>query len=555
MSKIFEQLMRVRGIGEDFLHPKYEKLSKPENLPDIDKAVERLNTAKERKEKVLIYGDYDVDGVTATTILYETLKLMGIAEVETMLPDRFKDGYGMSRRLVSRAKETGVSLVVTVDCGSNNGEIVEELNKAAVDVIVTDHHEIAGELPQAVAVVSPKREDFRRKVLDRQAQIVANKEKLVDFSGLGELSGAGVAFMLAVALKNAGLIPEGQEKWLLDLAMIGTICDAMILTKDNRIICKYGAVVLSKTKRPGLMELMRVAGMNKINTEGIGFQLGPRLNAAGRMETAEIALNLLKTKSKVKAARYAEDLNRLNAERRAQQNRAMEELASSGVGEEPVIVVKGNYGEGIVGIIAGRITEQYKRPSFVLTEVDGVLKGSGRSFGEFNLAEALKNCSEILLSGGGHAAACGMSIKQENFEEFKERVNGYYRSLGLKNQERFLDVKEDISVSELDKLNLELMEEIAQLEPFGEGNPEPIFLLPDMFVQDAGTIGINGKHLRILIRDDNGKTMKLVAFNAPKEWTEVRPGARVSVFTVLSENEWQGTRSVEGRILKLRVEM
>ena len=233
----------------------------------------------------------------------------------------------------------------------------------------------------------------------------------------------------------------------------------------------------------------------------------------------------------------------------------MEELASSGVGEEPVIVVKGNYGEGIVGIIAGRITEQYKRPSFVLTEVDGVLKGSGRSFGEFNLSEALKNCSEILLSGGGHAAACGMSIKQENFEEFKERVNGYYRSLGLKNQERFLDVKEDISVSELDKLNLELMEEIAQLEPFGEGNPEPIFLLPDMFVQDAGTIGINGKHLRILIRDDNGKTMKLVAFNAPKEWTEVRPGARVSVFTVLSENEWQGTRSVEGRILKLRVEM
>lgn len=555
MSKIFEQLMRARGIGEDFLHPKYEKLSKPENLPDIDKAVERLNTAKERKEKVLIYGDYDVDGVTATTILYETLKLMGIAEVETMLPDRFKDGYGMSRRLVSRAKETGVSLVVTVDCGSNNGEIVEELNKAAVDVIVTDHHEIAGELPQAVAVVSPKREDFRRKVLDRQAQIVANKEKLVDFSGLGELSGAGVAFMLAVALKNAGLIPEGQEKWLLDLAMIGTICDAMTLTKDNRIICKYGVVVLSKTKRPGLMELMRVAGMNKINTEGIGFQLGPRLNAAGRMETAEIALNLLKTKSKVKAARYAEDLNRLNAERRAQQNRAMEELASSGVGEEPVIVVKGNYGEGIVGIIAGRITEQYKRPSFVLTEVDGVLKGSGRSFGEFNLAEALKNCSEILLSGGGHAAACGMSIKQENFEEFKERVNGYYRSLGLKNQERFLDVREDISVSELDKLNLELMEEIAQLEPFGEGNPEPIFLLPDMFVQDAGTIGANGKHLRMLIRDDNGKTMKLLAFNAPKEWTEVRPGARVSVFTVLSENEWQGTRSVEGRILKLRVEM
>ena len=551
MNKIFEQLLAARGVNRGFLRPKYEDLAPASELPDMEKAVEHLVAARDAQKKVLIYGDYDVDGVTATAIMREALLLMGFLEVETMLPNRFTDGYGMSKRLVERAKKEGVGLVVTVDCGSNNSEIVTELVVNGIEVIVTDHHELNGEAPKdAVAVINPKRLEFRKKILKQQAKIVEG-EKVKDIAGLAELSGAGVAFMVAGALAHRGEIPDGQEKWLLDLAMIGTICDAMKLVADNRIICKYGMIVLKKTRRPGLSELMKVAGVKRINAEAIGFQIGPRLNAAGRMETAEIALDLLTTRKRTEAARLAEELNRLNTERRSQQEEAVLEIEKQGEAEEPVLVVRGKWHEGVVGIISGKLTEKYRKPSFVLTEVDGILKGSGRSFGEFNLALAIAECQDSLIGGGGHAAACGLKLETEKFEEFKRKVNSYYMGLGLKNQERFLDVREDLVVTELGELNLDLMDEMRDLEPFGEGNPEPVFLLPEVFVLDAGRMGTEGQHLRVLVRGGDGKTMKLVAFNADKEWLKLQAGGRISALIVLTENEWNGIRSVEGRILKL----
>ena len=551
MNKIFEQLLRIRGIDKGFLCPKYEDLASAEELPDMKKVVQRLILARDKREKVLVYGDYDVDGVTATTILKETLLLMGLSKVETMLPDRFLDGYGMSKRLVERAKKEKIELIITVDCGSNNPEIITELAANGTDVIVTDHHELMGEAPKdAVAVVNPKRPEFRKRILMQQAEMLDGK-KVKDFSGLEQLSGAGVAFMVARALVNAGQIKNGQEKWLLDLAMIGTICDAMKLVKDNRIICKFGMVVLKKTRRPGLKELMRVSGVKSINTDAIGFQIGPRLNAAGRMKTAELALKLLTTKKKTEAATLAEELNRLNTERRTQQEQAITEVEERGEVDDAVLVVQGKWHEGIVGIISGKITEKYRKPSFVLTEVGGVLKGSGRSFGEFNLALAMGECQDLLISGGGHAAACGLKLEKNNLEEFKRKVNSYYMGLGLKNQERFLDVREDLVVEEVGELNLDLLDEIKKMEPFGEGNPEPIFLLPEVFVLDANRMGTEGQHLRMLARGDDGKTMKLVAFNARGEWLELKPGGRVNVWITLFENEWNGVRSVEGRILKL----
>ncbi len=533
MNKIFEQLLRTRGVGKDFLEPKYEDLTEPGKLPDMKKAVERLKKAIKNQEKILVYGDYDVDGVTATAILVKALKLAGITEVETMLPDRFVDGYGMSERLIEQAEKTGVGLVITVDCGSNNGEIIQSLKDKKIDVIVTDHHEMSGKKPQAAAVINPKRPDFK------------GEEKL------RELAGAGVAFMLARALALEGIIPEGQEKWLLDLAMIGTICDSMELTGDNRIICKYGAIVLKKTRRVGLKELMRVAGVTRITAEAVGFQIGPRLNAAGRMQTAKLALELLLTESKVEAARIAGELNQLNQERRKQQNDAISEVEKHGITDDPVIVVRGDWHEGIVGIIAGRLTERYRKPSFVLTEVDGGYKGSGRSFGEFDLALALRECQDLLIAGGGHAAACGVTLAKEKVGDFKQRINEYYRSLELKNQERFLDTREDILLEKMEGLDLDLAEEMRRLEPFGNGNPEPVFLLSDMFVLDVTKMGDEGQHLRMLVRDDYGQTMKLVAFYAKKPWLELKPAARVSVWINLVENEWNGIRSVEGRVLKI----
>ena len=215
------------------------------------------------------------------------------------------------------------------------------------------------------------------------------------------------------------------------------------------------------------------------------------------------------------------------------------------------MVVQGKWHEGIVGIISGKLTERYKKPSFVLTEVDGALKGSGRSFGEFNLALAISECQDLLIGGGGHAAACGLKLKKENFEEFKRKVNSYYMGLGLKNQERFLDTREDLAVEELGELNLDLIDEMREMEPFGEGNPEPVFLLPEVFVLDANRMGTEGQHLRMLVRGEDGKTMKLVAFNAEGDWLELKPGGRVNAWITLTENEWNGIRSVEGRILKL----
>lgn len=538
--------MRKRGLTADFLNPKY--LSQPEifqKMPDMARAVELILATISRQEKILVYGDYDVDGVTATTLMVEALKLAGAKEVETMLPDRFIDGYGMSKRAVEEATSRQVKLVITVDCGSNNSEVIKELKQAGILTIVTDHHEVMGELPEAEAIVNPKRTDLT------EEEQVAIKE-----TGLCDLAGVGVAFMVALALVAAGKIRQGQEKWMLDLVLVGTLCDAMRLTKINRELTYYGAKVLAKTRRMGLKELMRVAGVTKVSAEAVGFQIGPRLNAGGRMESAEISLQLLMAESKAEATRLAEELNELNAGRRAEQNTAIQEIEEKCQAElaQPVIVVAGEWHEGVVGIIAGRLVEKYKRPAFALTKVgenEGVYKGSGRSFGEFNLAEMIKACSEVLVGGGGHAGACGVKVTAEQVEQFRKRVNHYYESLKLENQERFLAVEAEVLAENLDDFTEELLDELATLEPFGGGNREPIFELNHMEMMEVRGVGKEGKHLRAVITDEMGRKMTLIAFSAPEEWLAIQPMTEVSVKVQLIRNEWNGRVSVEGRILEI----
>ena len=546
MSRIFEEIVRKRGLTADFLNPKY--LSQPEifqKMPDMARAVELILATISRQEKILVYGDYDVDGVTATTLMVEALKLAGAKEVEAMLPDRFIDGYGMSKRAVEEATSRQVKLVITVDCGSNNSEVIKELKQAGILTIVTDHHEVMGELPEAEAIVNPKRTDLT------EEEQVAIKE-----TGLCDLAGVGVAFMVALTLVAAGKIRQGQEKWMLDLVLVGTLCDAMRLTKINRELTYYGAKVLAKTRRMGLKELMRVAGVTKVSAEAVGFQIGPRLNAGGRMESAEISLQLLMAESKAEATRLAEELNELNAGRRAEQNTAIQEIEEKCQAElaQPVIVVAGEWHEGVVGIIAGRLVEKYKRPAFALTKVgesEGIYKGSGRSFGEFNLAEMIKACSEVLVGGGGHAGACGVKVAAGQVEQFRKRVNRYYESLKLENQERFLVVEAEVLAENLDDFTEELLEELATLEPFGGGNREPVFELSRMKMMEARGVGKEGKHLRAVITDEMGRKMTLIAFSAPEEWLAIRPMTEVSVKVQLIRNEWNGRVSVEGRILEI----
>ena len=537
MNKIFEQLLKIRRIDQDFLNPKYESLVDPFSLPDMEKAVERIKKAIKEKEHILIYGDYDVDGVTSSTVMEEALILSGVKpeNIDIMLPDRFADGYGMSPKLIKHAEKTGVSLVITVDCGSRNHNIIDELNTLKIDTIVTDHHECEESLPEAVAVVNPKRQDYQPKD-----------------ESIKNLAGVGVAFKVAEALKDEGLIKDGQEKWLLDLVLLGTICDSMLLTGENRILGAFGTKVLEKTRRKGLKELMKTAGVKEINSESVGFQLGPRLNAAGRLKTADISLNLLRSKSSTEAAALANKLEELNKKRRTEQSAAMKEIIKRGLNPGSVIIETGNWHEGILGIVAGHLTEDYKKPSFALTETEtGIFKGSGRSFGDFNLAKALEYAKDSIISGGGHAGAAGVKVAADKLYEFREKINAYYDSLNLKDQEKYLKVSADLEITNLNDVNLELMEGLKSLEPFGPGNEEPIFCIKNVTIVSKARMGAEENHLRLDISDKKGNTLKLIAFYAPEKWLNLDPETPLDILFKPVENEFRSVRSVEGRIVDI----
>ena len=540
MNKLLVRLLKKRGLTPDFLDPKYSNTTDSFALYDMEKAVNRIKQAIKNQEKIIIYGDYDVDGVTASTVMEETLTLAGVKpeNISIMLPDRFADGYGMSPKLIKKAEKRGISLVITVDCGSGNREIIDELNTLKIDTIVTDHHETPEILPDAVAIINPKRKDHPTEELKN-------------------LAGVGVAFKLAQALVKQNLIKNGQEKWLLDLVLLGTICDNMTLTNENRTLSYFGLKVLAKTRRPGLKELMRKARVKNLTSDSIGFQIGPRLNAAGRLESAEISLNLLRTKSPTEAASLANKLEDLNQKRKIEQQSATKEIKTRGIKEGPIIIETGHWHEGILGIVAGRLLEDYHKPSFVLTELEnGVYKGSARSFGDFNLAEALSHVKDTIIKGGGHAGAAGVSIEQKNIYAFREKINDYYNSLKLENQDQYFKVHADLELEDFSDLTLDFLDDLKLLEPFGAGNEEPIFKLKNVQIENASRMGAEHNHLRLDLKDKNNKHLKLVAFYAPEEWLNLDPTdpiLKIEPLITLTENEWGGVKSVEARLIDLNV--
>lgn len=530
MTRILNEILAKRGLDKSFLTPKYEDLFDPFLMLGMKEAVTRIEAARDKGEKIIIYGDYDADGVTASAVCYEALKSFGCEEIVIMLPNRFRDGYGLNPPIVPVILEKGAKLVVTVDCGSGSEEAIAQLKKAGVDTVVTDHHEIPKIPKSAVAVVNPHRRG------EKYGQ---------------NMAGVGVAFTLARALnrrKNGGKC-DGQEKWLLDLVLLGTICDSMLLRDENRIMSYYGMVVLGKTRRRGLQELAKVAkvDLSKLSTHAIGFQLGPRINAAGRMKSADVALGLVQAESRAEAIAAANELDGLNAERREAQDKAVKEIAVDE--KDSVIVVRGEWHEGILGIIAGRLLEIHQKPVFVLTKLEGgVLKGSGRSFGEFSLAEALQHLPEgLLLSGGGHAGACGVSIREKDFVRFKREINQYYQSLNLKNQERFLKQQSDIILNNFAELTPELYDEICKLEPFGPGNEEPIFEYSG--VVTAKRI-LKDKHLSLELSDGE-RHLRLMDFYSSEANLAIETGKTVRAQFTLSKNEWGGRVKIEGAIISL----
>lgn len=558
---LFEAILKARGITgekrEAFLKPDYNKSHDPFKLPDMESAVDRLVEARNRQDQVTIYGDYDIDGLTATTVLIDSFKQFGFKYVVPYIPNRFVEGYGLTVEAVETIAAAGAKLIVTVDCGSLSTKEIERANQLAVDVIVTDHHNVLKVQPPAIAVINPKRQ------LDEHPELYENyvlkdptkHPKLYPFL---DLPGVGVAFKLVQALQTRldGLAP-GQEKWLLDLVGLGTVCDVVTLQDENRTHVYYGLRVIQKTRRPGLKALMAVAGVDssKINARSFGFQLGPRMNASGRLETARYSLDLLLASNGMEALDRAQQLDAMNIERRKEQDRIYKEalVQAEKLAKDKVLVVSHvNWSHGIIGIVAAKLLEKYKKPTYVLEEMGEESKGSARSYGDFSAADAIKASGDIITKGGGHKLAAGVTLPTKNIAKFRDSVNEFYESLNLKNQLEKLLPKADVTIADLSEVTEELVGKLAQLEPFGNGNPEPVLQLNEVLVTNVRRMGADNQHVKIQVQDVNSKRIELLAFNADKSWF-IEPGERINIWFEPNINEWNGNRSVEGRLLHLTV--
>lgn len=547
IPKIIADILSSRGIETeseqiDFLNPDYKALKHdPFLLPDMRAAVLRIQQAKSNNEKVTIYGDYDIDGMTATVILWQSLGEFGL-DVETYTPDRFSEGYGLNIDAIEKIASNSTKLIITVDNGTLSFAEIARAKELGVDVIVTDHHQPHETLPDAVAVLNPKRTDSEYPFND--------------------LAGCGVAFKLVQACQTEmdGL-PDGQEKWLLDLVALGTVCDIVGLIDENRANVRWGIEVMRKTRRPGLKALLSLAGvdMTKIDSRTLGFVLGPRLNAAGRLETAEMALELLKTDDNFRALELAEKLDALNKERRKIQDETfLQAVEQIGADDYVAIAVGDDWHEGVIGIVASKVVERFERPAFVMSRGAEFTKASGRSFGEFSMAAVIHATDSLLMKGGGHAAAGGLTVKNELLDEWKAAVQKFYKSLELADQKHFLVPNPDVKVNDFRDFTPELLDELSSLEPFGNSNESPVFEISPVLIMDRRTMGADNQHVKYTFADQDGRKFSAVAFGAADKFVigpnneEGEPN-RATILVELMKNEWNGVTKVEGRLLNVRL--
>lgn len=558
---LFDRILEARGITGDkkavFLSPDYDSKHDPFLLPDMHAAVDRLVAAREAQERITIYGDYDIDGLTATTVLLDAFASFGFEHVKAFIPNRFTEGYGLTVDAIERIAADGAQLIVTVDCGSLSHKEITRAKELGVDVIVTDHHNVAPEQPPAIGVINPKRllqdhpDEYEKYMLKPDS---AMRGKIYPFL---DLPGVGVAFKLVQALQTKldGL-EKGQEKWLLDLVALGTVCDVVTLVDENRTHVFWGLRVLSKTRRSGLKALMAVADVRPetVNARSLGFGLGPRMNAAGRLETAQYALDMLTATDPMEALKFAKQLDEMNQARRKDQDAILKEaiVQAETLLDDPVLVVSApDWNHGIVGIVAAKLLERYQKPTFVLAEYGEEAKGSARSYGDFSAADAIRASDDIITKGGGHKLAAGVTMPVTSIDAFRKRVNEFYVEQKLKDQALLLLPTADTDAL-LDEVNEQLVVALATLEPFGSGNPQPIVRTEALTVFGVRRMGDSGQHVKLTLKNAEQRSIDLLAFNAP-EYFFVDHGTTLVAWYAPELNEWQGRRSVEGRLLHIEV--
>lgn len=542
LELVTEKILFSRGITTEkekqaFFYPDYEKdLCDPFLLGDMKKAVDRIEKAFQKKETVCIFGDYDADGVTASVLIKNVLDDLKIKNFY-YIPDRNKEGYGLNFVALEYIKKQGASLIITVDSGISSQEETEKATQLGLDVIITDHHHPPEKLPKALAVINPKKEG--------------------DQYPFKDLAGVGVAFKLAQALyQSFPQLEAGKIKWLLDLVALGTIADCVPLLGENRTLVRYGLIVLAKTKRVGLKQLFSV-GRIAIDcacpptSNQVAFQVAPRINAAGRMDHANTACALLSClpEAEAEARGLALEIEEQNQRRQKVTKFIMKEIESKIDGKEvPNLIMETSphWEMGVVGLVAGKVADKYNRPTFVLQERDGVIKGSGRSAGGFNLVEALEKSADLLEKYGGHSQAAGLVVKKENFSVLKKNLEKAIIDAGISDwgKKELVDAK-----ITADEINEKLMGELSFLEPFGEGNRSPLFFLEKAQIIEKKTIGKENKHLKIWIKKEGGK-LEAIGFGLGEKISELKTD-KVDLLFSLEEDQWNGRKKIQLRLLDL----
>ena len=546
LPPLLARLLVNRGVTDvasarRFLQPSLDDLHDPHCLPDVDKAVDRLERALAQKERIFVHGDYDADGVTAAALCLRALSSLG-ADVEGFVPRR-TDGYDLQAAGVERAKAAGASLILTADCGVGAVEAVKHARSLGMDVIITDHHRPGPELPPAVAVVNPYRDGCGAPFKD--------------------LCGAGVAFKVLDALV-ARRMPEHRLSFrrnVLDLVALGTVADVTPLVDENRILVSYGLRALARSKKPGLRALLLSADLNDkaLTADNISWKLGPRLNAAGRMEDADLAYRLLTTKDPLEAEQLAVQLGALADKSREESRRVttealVEALLPAHADRRILVLARDSWGKGVIGIAASRIVEQCRRPVILLSydrETDH-WHGSARSYGEFNLHLAFHACAELLGRFGGHSMAAGVSLPAKNLDLFRDRLDALARDqISVEPIVPTLDVDAEVDGGDW---TVRFLEQLAELAPFGRSNPEPVFVTRGAQALCPRRMGQDGSHFRMDVRLPGlrGVPLKAICFSKGDWADRLRPGDEVDIAYTPQINEWNGRVSVELMLKDLR---
>ncbi|MEG1141606.1 MAG: single-stranded-DNA-specific exonuclease RecJ [Clostridia bacterium] len=524
ISKNLVRLLSSRNFNiNNFLNDDISNLSDPYNLKDMKKFVDRVLIAKKNNEKVCIYGDYDVDGITSITVLYKYFKDLNF-DISYYLPDRISEGYGLNIDAINKIKDDNISLVITVDCGITAIEEINYANSLGIDVCVTDHHECSDILPNAYCIINPKQKD--------------------DTSVFKHFAGVGVAFKCIMAISKKLNLDDNSYLKYIDIVAIGTISDIVALTNENRIIAKYGIEILKNTSNLGLKALFKLMKITEIDSITISYNIAPRINACGRMGNAKLAVELLLCKDNIVADEIALKLDELNLLRQKIEKEIFNESCKYIIDnnldkKHSIVIYNENFHNGVIGIVASRLVNLYNKPVILFTKEMNVIRGSGRCPITFSLYDSLSKCSELLISFGGHALAAGMSIEEKNIDMFYDKFETI-----VKNTVFVTDYIYDIDFEIYKKdLNINLIKDINILKPYGQLNKEPLFLYRSLKINLIATIK-DEKHLKLVLKDDN-ILIEAIGFNLGSRRNELVLGDKIDLIGNLSINSYNNKNRLQ----------